>query len=407
MMCRRARILPLVALLTCPAILTGAFTFAAEEEPTAGDEPTVVEKLLEESDPAAVEPEPQPELSPEMATLRDGVRRALALIARQPFNTRDNTPDNVIELCLAYGVEANVRNGGSSSQSINAIGCLAWNYPCAGYRLLSTGEGRVMARFGYALQSRPAQFLAVLAQSAVPVDYEVQVGEFRGTVADLVEFEKRNVRSDTDLSATLIGLTRYLKDEPSWENDLQEAWSIQRLIREELARSPDRGKSDVTDRLMGLSYAVDRRIKRELPLDGEFLTAQQHLAQYHDFTIDLQNSDGTWHPDFFAHRGPSRDTNGLLRSTGHILEWLVFSLPDDRLEDPRVVRSVAYLTKRLGNQRTRWNVTSTTPRDFRALMHATHALRIYDHRVFKPLDPKEPEVEVETQDTLAYRSTPE
>jgi hypothetical protein len=176
-----------------------------------------------------------------------------------------------------------------------------------------------------------------------------------------------------------------------------------------LARSPDRGESDVTDRLMGLSYAVDRRAKRELPIEGAFLTAQKHLAQYQDFALGLQNPDGTWHPDFFAHRGASRDTEGLLRSTGHILEWLVFSLPEDRLEDPRVVRSVTYLAKRLGNQRTRWNVTSRTPQDFRGLMHATHALAVYDRRVFKPLDPKEPEVEAEpeTADTLAYRSTPE
>lgn len=380
---------------------------AEERETAADDESTVVEKILDENEPTAVEPAPLPELSPEMAVLRDGARRALALIAKQPFNTRDHTPENVMELSLAFGVEANVRYGGPSSKSINAIGCLAWNYPCAGYRILSTGEGRVMARFGYALQARPGQFLAVLAQSGVPVDYEVRADGFRGTVADLVEFEKRNVRSGADLSSALIGLARYVKDEPTWENDLQEEWSIERLVREELARSPNRGESDVTDRLMGLSYAVDRRVKRESPLEGVFLTAEQHLAQYQDFALGLQNPDGTWHPSFFAQRGASRDSEGLLRSTGHILEWLVFSLPDDRLQDPRVVRSVTYVANRLGNRRTRWNVTSKTSRDFRGLMHATHALRVYDRRMFRPLDPKEPETEQEAAETLAYRSTPE
>ena len=72
-----------------------------------------------------------------------------------------------------------------------------------------------------------------------------------------------------------------------------------------------------------------------------------------------------------------------------------------------MVRSVTYLAKRLGNQRTRWNVTSKTPQGFRGLMHATHAIRIYDRRVFQPLDPKEPEVEEEAAETIAYRSTPE
>ena len=176
---RRGRILPLVALLACPTVLTGAFTFASDAE-TSDDEPTVVEKLLDEGEEAPAvsepnadaqpdpQPDPKPELSAEMAALRDTVRRALARIAAQPFNTRDNTPEDVIQLCLAYGVDAKIRNGSPSSKSINAIGCLSWNYPCAGYQLLTTDQRHVVPRLGYALQSRPAQFLAVLALSAVP-----------------------------------------------------------------------------------------------------------------------------------------------------------------------------------------------------------------------------------------------
>jgi hypothetical protein len=310
-----------------------------------------------------------------------------------------------MELCLALGCDAQVRYGGSSGKRVNAIGCLCWNHPCAGYRLLRESDGRAMGRVGYGLQVRPSQFLAVLAQSRVPADYEIRIGDFRQTVADLVEFEKLNCRSGTDLSHTLIGLSYYLDDDQGWDNDLQEQWSIERLVREEAARSVSASGPEVTARLMGLSYAVDRQKNRNQPLEGAFLDAEKHVREFHDYALGVQNADGTWHPSFFAYKGASRDATGALRSTGHILEWLVFSLPEERLEEPRVVRSVAYVAKLLGSKRSRWNVTSMSDRDFASLMRAVHALSIYDRRVFKA--PAEEGAPAEEDAQLASRSTPE
>jgi len=444
-MLRKARILPSAMLLAClvgltptrsPALEEGpALTKAAAEEasaleksdgapdavadkeagPAAG--PGVAQEPLESEEPdagkepdAAEEPEKldepaPPVLTPEMVALRDNLRRALALVAKQPLNTRDNTPGELIELSLAFGCDAGVGYNGPSGKRINAIGCLCWNYPCAGYRLLRTGGGPVMARIGYGLQAHPAQFLAVLAQSGVPADYEIRVGEYRGTVADLVEFEKLNCRAGTDLSFTLIGLAYYVDDEGSWENDLGEEWSVERLVREELARSTSTSDSDVTNRLMGLSYAIQRREKQAEPVEGEFFTARQYMSKFHDFALDVQNPDGTWHPGFFARKGNSRDTAGTLRSTGHILEWLALSLPNDRLQDPRVLRSVVYLVKALGTQRSRTNVASMSMRDVDGVMHAAHALSIYDGRVF-PSRAADESAEEEAE-AVASRTTPE
>lgn len=422
-MLRKARILPSAMLLACLVSLASAQSTAIEEGPAliqAAVEPRVATKAastLEESDAApdavaddeagpaeepgmaqepieAEEPdaaekpdkldEPAPPvLSPEMVALRDNLRKALAVIAGQPLNTRDNTPGELIELSLAFGCDASVGYNVPSGKRINAIGCLCWNYPCAGYRLLRASGGPVMARIGYGLQAHPAQFLAVLAQSGVPADYEIRVGEYRGTVADLVEFEKLNCRAGTDLSFTLIGLARYVDGEGSWENDLGEEWSVERLVGEELSRSTSTSDSAVTNRLMGLSFAIQRRTKQAEPIDGAFLDARRYLGKFHDFALEIQNPDGTWHPGFFAHRGTSRDTAGTLRSTGHITEWLALSLPEDRLQDPRVLRSVVYLVKALGAQRPRTNAASMSLRDLDGVMHAAHALSIYDGRVFQ------------------------
>ena len=169
-------------------------------------------------------------------------------------------------------------------------------------------------------------------------------------VDDLVEYEKLTCRAGIDLSFKLIGLARYLSTDDSWKNDLGEAWSISRLVREELADSGDKDAHGGTDRLLALSYVVDCRVKRGEPLDGQFKRAADHVNQFRDYAFDLQNADGSWHPRFFAYRGQGGTVVDQLYSTGHILRWLVFSLSDDQLQDPRIVRSVALVNRLLGRQ---------------------------------------------------------
>jgi hypothetical protein len=56
-------------------------------------------------------------------------------------------------------------------------------------------------------------------------------------------------------------------------------------------------------------------------------------------------------------------------------EWLVYTLPKERLEDPRVVRAVSYLSNMLLENRTeKWSIGP--------LGHGLHALALYDERVF-------------------------
>ena len=109
---------------------------------------------------------------------------------------------------------------------------------------------------------------------------------------------------------------------------------------------------------MGLGCAVAEREKRSQPLEGQFARARKLIDQYQDYALKLQNSDGSWSPRFLAARGTSRNPALQLRSTGHVLEWLAMSLPEERLDDPRVVRSVEYVNRLLAGQRYRRNVKS-------------------------------------------------
>ena len=336
-------------------------------------------------------PKAQAKLSPALAELRERVRRALAFYASRPaFNTRENTVNEILHYCLAFGAEAQVAYDGPSGTKANALGCLCWNVPCSGYYLLQIGDGRVSARIGYGFQDAPSQFLAILAQSHVPADYEIRVGQQRKSVADLAESEKLACRAGTDMSWTLVGLSYYLAPDAAWQTPTGESWSLERILEEELERKASAAECQTTNRLMGISYAVQRRTRQDQPLTGEYGRAQKHVADSQEFALQIANADGSWNPRFFAAKGTSSDAAGSLRATGHIFEWLAFSLPDDRLEDPAVVKSIAYLAGAVENWQQATSIGSLSPRDIASLMHALHALAIYDQRVFKPHDAAKP-----------------
>ena len=336
----------------------------------------------------------RPELSPEMAALRDGVRRTLSHYRSRPLSAQTNTPGDLIHFCTVYGREAEVRTGSASTKTVNGIGALCWNYACGGRYLVDSDGEHFVPRIGYGLQSRHGELLAMLAMTGVSPEYEIRVGEARGTVADLVRWEQLHVRSGKDLSFTTIGLAHYLPDGATWENSLGESWSLDRLAGEELDREVDPTGPAAVDRLIGLTCVVDRGRKLGTPLSGLFAQIEQYLGSFHDHALNLQNDDGTWNPRFFGYRGTSRDTSETLRSTGHILQWLAMSLPEDRLQSDQVVEAVAQVNGLLAGQSSRRNVSQMSHRDIATWTRALHALSIYDRRVFQPCDPP-PEVEPE------------
>jgi hypothetical protein len=64
-----------------------------------------------------------------------------------------------------------------------------------------------------------------------------------------------------------------------------------------------------------------------------------------------------------------------LETTGHITEWLAFSLDKEQLVDARTIKSVSYLTNLLSeNRNEKWGIGP--------LGHGLHALAMYDERIF-------------------------
>ena len=150
-----------------------------------------------------------------------------------------------------------------------------------------------------------------------------------------------------------------------------------RLIKEEL-KQPIRGAAcGGTHRLMGFSYAINKRIQRGKPVTGEFARAQKFINDYHRYTFSLQNPDGSFSTQWFTRREASPDVDRRLKTTGHVAEWLTFSLSDEELRDPRVTRAIDYLATILLNDRNRsWEIGPVG--------HGLHALALYDSPASMP-----------------------
>jgi hypothetical protein len=224
----------------------------------------------------------------------------------------------------------------------------------------------------------------MLAMSYVGDDYPLRVAGNVRTVADLVEYEKLTCRSRTDLSLKLVGLSHYAGD-ATWQNDLGEKWSVARIVKEELGRPAAGG----TTRLLGLSVALERRRDRKQPISGDYARAEKFVRASQDYALEVQSADGSWGPRAFDASGVG-DYTATLSASGHVLEWLLVGLPEDRLTDARVVRGIENLDRLLNSQRYRWNVAGLGSREIAAVTHALHALVLYDQRVFQPAEAEKP-----------------
>ena len=228
---------------------------------------------------------------------------------------------------------------------------------------------------GYAFGAQTGILLAMLAQSRVRTDYPMKVDNFDFKVADLVEHEKHTCQPRTELTFKLIALVHYLKSDDKWKSAAGEDWDIPRLIKEELAQPIIGAACGGTHRLTGFSYAVHKRQQRKEPLDGQWERARKFIEEYHAYTFKLQNPDGSYSTNWFAGREDNGPPSRRLETTGHITEWLAYSLNEEELQDPRMVKSVDYLANLLLDGRNeKWAIGP--------LGHGLHALAIYDERVF-------------------------
>ena len=327
--------------------------------------------------------EPPRELKPltrNQIYLRNKMRKVLSYYYRKPMDSRDYDSWKVMHNMLAFELHSRILAGGPKGQSMTSIGWLCYNNSCAGHQLMAlSDEGLPHGVYGVGKEGHSGQFLSMLAQCNVDPSYPVRVQGHEFTIHDLIRGEQRSCRSNSELSFKLIAFMHYLPSDATWVNDQGEAWSMERLIREEI-NQPIRGVAcGGTHRLNGLSLAVKQREKRGEPVEGIWLEAKNFTDQYEQYCYRLQNSDGSWSTEWFRGPGDEKDIDRRCRTTGHLTEWILYHVDDDQLDSYRVVKAVNYLTNLLySNADHEWETG--------AVSHALHALTEYDTRMFKPYD---------------------
>ncbi|RIK73501.1 MAG: hypothetical protein DCC67_17815, partial [Planctomycetota bacterium] len=348
--------------------------------PASPGRPPADPKHYQQSEEPSTPAVPLKPLTKNQRLLRDKVRRVLKYYYDRPLSAADRSPWEIMHAMLAFEVHSRVLQGGPASQPITAVGWLCFNQPCKNRTLLYLNEDQQLrVKVGPALQGHHGQLLALLAQARVRSDYPIKVDGQDFTVADLIEVEQATCYPRTELTFKLIGLQRYLDINARWVNDQGMTWDFPTLVREEIRQPVKTAACGGTHRLSGLALAVKKRRASGLPVDGVYADAERLVANHISYAYRLQNSDGSFSTAWFNGPGAEADVDRRLKTTGHILEWLMYASSDEQLTNYRTVRAVNYLTNILYANRTRqWEAGP--------LGHAIHALVLYDRLVFEKYD---------------------
>jgi hypothetical protein len=130
-----------------------------------------------------------------------------------------------------------------------------------------------------------------------------------------------------------------------------------------------------THRLFGLNWAYNLHLRNGGKTEGVWKDLVDEQARYQHLAWKYQNPDGSFSTEFFRGRGTMPDKQLCMNTTGHILEWLAYSLPESELRKEwmeRAVNRLALMFLEIQNQ----SMEGGT------LYHAAHGLRIYHERVF-------------------------
>ncbi|GIX00269.1 MAG: hypothetical protein KatS3mg111_3601 [Pirellulaceae bacterium] len=304
--------------------------------------------------------------------LRNQIHRCLQFYLDHPENVVRRGPWALMHATLPFGAKTEVIAG---SRRVNAIGWMCYNGVCARQRMFQPTRSGFVANVGPGVQGHEGQFLAILAQSRVPSDFPLRIGNRSYTVEDLVRYEMVRCRERSELTFKLIGLSFYLDQDARWRDSRGHTWTLEKLLVEEMGQPIHGAACGGTHRLMGLSYAIIRRNKAGYPITGNWAKAEEYLNEYVNYTMKLQNPDGSFSTNWFEGRGADPDIERKVQTTGHITEWLVYTLPDEFLRTDRIQAAVQFLASSIGAEPQRdWPIG---PRG-----HALRAMALYNQRVF-------------------------
>jgi hypothetical protein len=286
---------------------------------------------------------------------------------------------------LAFGEKFEIVADG---KKVVAVDWVFDGKPMKGWTLTPTDKGiRAEIEAGKYGQGHDDQWLAILSQWNVPVTRPIKVAGKDYTVYDMVKRTMYDCYEGKESSWTIIALSKHLKPmEQKWIATDGQEWTVERLVSMEAGSPYDEeaghelilsGACGGTHRLIGLSIALNnyRAQHPNAELSGGWLAAQKQIDWAVEQAKANQLPTGAFSIAFFFRPANSVNLDEHLAATGHILEFLSFALPKDRLDDPWIQRAVVYLCGLLDR-------TRHLDLECGALYHAAHGLVLYREKVF-------------------------
>ncbi|QDU37440.1 hypothetical protein Mal4_17520 [Maioricimonas rarisocia] len=306
------------------------------------------------------------------------VETAITKTSRRYLDVDRHTPWQIMHGLLAYRNNYLLKSGDGHVNAIEWITNGARYRGTHWFEVTQYGGRAHPFTVPYAFEGHVNQFTAILSMSNLPTDHPIKVAGGRTiTVADLVRHAKMSVSTKEELTWTLWFLTHYVEPDAEWVNQQNQQWSMEYLVRIQTRSSVTRAPCGGTHNLFALAYARNAYLRKHGQLHGAWLEADQKLKQHIAAAKALQNADGTFSTEFFKGRGFSYDFNERIKSSGHMLEWLMMALPSNRLDEEWVKRAVKAVANDLVTN-------SSQPAECGPLYHAVHSLVLYRDRVAPP-----------------------
>lgn len=273
---------------------------------------------------------------------------AISYYAENPESVAARSPWAVMHAILPYGANAELVY---KNQRVNAIAWMCANKVCKTQSIFTPVGNSFKPNVGGGVQGHEGQFLAILAQSGVSSSYPLYVSNQKFTVSNLVQYEMATCKPKTELTFKLIGLTYYLGTKQAWRSRDRQVWNVERLLSEELAQPVNGAACGGVHRLMGIHIAVKQRLEEGQPLNGKFAVADKYIRDYKDYAWSLQNPDGSFSTNWFESRGMENNDERKVQTTGHILEWLIFSSTPEELKAHRTDAAIDFLLSKIYDKR--------------------------------------------------------
>jgi hypothetical protein len=267
-----------------------------------------------------------------------------------------------------------------SGRTVNALDYIASGGEVRGMRFLQTKDGLdVQIGPQYVGQGHQDQFIAEMIQWDIDPHRRFVVNGNNYTFMDFVNCSKMraSVKASQELSWAIIVIGDNYGLDAKWTNGAGEQVTLEDCIRYELNQSVEQAACGGTHRLFGLTWVLHRHLAHGGAKTGLWKDIAEKELKYQNLARKYQNPDGSLSTNFF--RGPANasDQQAQIYATGHTVEWLAFSLPDEELTAPWMQEAVNRLALMFMD-------IQDKPMEGGALYHATHGLLIYYARVFDP-----------------------